>query len=264
MPSFDDDIELAVVESTESEHQWRGRLSDNWSIGPVPNGGYSSALVVRALLQHTGCEVPLSLTTHFHRPTIAGADATITTQIIRTGRTATHADASLTQDGKVRLRCTGVFGAVPARDVLLANRPSDIPSPDECVPRDPMSQGLNMTLLDSLDMRLTPDALEPGGGTVARIDGWVRFRDGRPNDTLGLCLFADSFPPAIISERPETGWVPTLELTTHIRGSAEPGWIRGAVTTSNVHGRTVVEDVRLWDHTGLLVVEARQLALLRP
>lgn len=271
MPNFDDDIALVLAETKNDDEQvWHGRLSTSWSIGPVPNGGYSAALAINALLRHTGCETPLSLTTHYHRPTIADADATVTTKLIRTGRTTTHADATLIQDGKIRLRCSAVLGAAPTGAILLPDPPLDIPPPEACVSRDPMSQGLNMTLLDSLEMRLHPDALiahDPQGANsqraIARIDGWVRFRDGRPNDAIALCLFADSFPPAILAAVPETGWVPTLELTTHVRAAAAPGWIRGTVTTSNVHGGTVVEDVRLWDNTNTLVVEARQLALLR-
>lgn len=263
MPSFDSDTEITLESSTDTERVWRGHLSPNWSIGPVPNGGYSAALAIRAMLGHTEREIPLSLTTHYHRPTIGDYEAIVRTELVREGRTTSHAEATLTQDGKIRLRCTGVFGSTPTAGRLLIDEPANIPDPEDCVARDPLSQGMNMTLLDSLEMRLHPEALLPRGGVEARIDGWVRFRDARKNDVLALSLFADSFPPAILAEVPETGWVPTLELTTHIRGAAASGWIRGEVTTSNVQGGTVVEDIRLWDQSNTLVVEARQLALLR-
>ena len=120
-----------------------------------------------------------------------------------------------------------------------------------------------MTLLDSLDMRLHPETPLPVVDDVARTQGWVRFRDSRENDALALGLFADSFPPAVLSAVPDAGWVPTIELTTHIRAAARSGWIRGESTTSNVHDGTLVENVRLWDSDETLVAEARQLALLR-
>lgn len=246
-----------------SVRAWRGRLSDRWSIGQVPNGGYSAAIALRGLLAHTGRDNALSLTTHYYSPTIADEDFTLRTEIRRTGRSTTHADATLSQRDKVRVRCVGVFGKVPDGPVLLPAEPTPAPGPEWSPERDPLAQGLNMTLLESLDVRLHPDTPLPVEHGRPRTEGWVRFRDGRPNDPLALCLFADAFPPAILSAVPDTGWVPTLELTVHIRARAAPGWVRGEVTTGNVHDGFVVEDVRLWDSSGVLVVEGRQLALLR-
>ncbi len=266
IPDFDRDTALTSVHVGADEldpREWRGHLTSEWSIGPVPNGGYSAALAVRALLGHTGCETPLSLTTHYYRPTIADEDATVHTTVLRQGRMTTHADATLVQDGKVRVRCAGVFGTYPNGKLLLQTPPPSLPSPTECPARDPKTQGLNMTLLDSIDMRLHPDTPLPVVDDVARTQGWVRFRDGRANDALALGLFADAFPPSVLSAVPEAGWVPTIELTTHIRAAARPGWIRGESTTSNVHDGTLVENVRLWDSNETLVAEARQLALLR-
>ncbi len=242
---------------------WSGALTSNWSIGPVPNGGYSAAVALRALLAHTERESPWSLTTHYYRPTIGDTDVEVRTEILRRGRTTTHADAVLIQDDKTRLRCVGVFGDVPAGDVLFGSTPPPIPRPEDCPERDPAAQGLDMSLLQSLEVRLHSETPRPVDGSTVRVDGWVRFRDGRPNDALALCLFADTFPPAIVSALPETGWVPTIEMTTHIRAAAAPGWIRGQITTSNVHDGYLIEDVRLWDSAGTLVVDARQLALLK-
>jgi acyl-coenzyme A thioesterase PaaI-like protein len=265
--NFDRDTALTRIDEAANEHddarEWRGRLSTNWSIGRIPNGGYSAALAVRALLEHTGCETPLSLTTHYYRPTIADEEATVHTMVLRKGRMTTHADATLVQDGKVRVRCAGVFGSYPSGTLLLQTPPPFLPRPDDCPARDPKAQGLSMTLLDSLEMRLHPDTPLRVVDGVARAQGWVRFRDGRANDALALGLFADAFPPAVLSAVPDAGWVPTIELTTHIRSAAQPGWIRGEIMTSNVHDGTLVENVRLWDSDETLVAEARQLALLR-
>jgi len=259
---FDAATSLTLVSSSEATKEWRGFLTTGWSIGPIPNGGYSAAVALRALLAHTECEAPLSMTNHYYRPTIAGAPVTIRTEILRSGRTTTHADAFLIQEDEVRVRCVAVLGAFPGGDTILPSVPPTIPSPFDCAERDPKSQGLNMTLLESLEIRLHRDPTAPTP-RPAHIDGWIRFRDGRSNDALALCLFADSFPPAIISALPGTGWVPTIELTSHVRAPAAAGWIRSEVTTENVRGGTLIENIRLWDETNTLVVEARQLALLR-
>ncbi len=264
-PNFDEAIALTTDSGNDADQMlWHGHLTADWSIGPVPNGGYSGAVLANALQRHTDRDIASSLTTHYYRPTIADAPFTIRTEIMKRGRTVTHADAVLEQDGKVRCRSVALLGRYPEVETILATTPPPITPVDQCPARDPLSQGLNMSLLQSLDVRLDPSSEVTNGpaGAGERIDGWVKFRDDRPNDSLALTLFVDSFPPAVLITLPGTGWVPTLEMTTHIRAQAAPGWIRGEVTTANVRGGTLVEDVKLWDSTNTLVAQARQLALL--
>ncbi len=265
IPNFDDAIALSSDDSSDGDEMvWHGHLTHDWSIGPVPNGGYSGAVLANALQQHTGAAVASSLTTHYYRPTLPDAPFTVRTEIMKRGRTVTHADAVLEQDGKVRCRSVALMGSYPAPDMILSTPPPEVAPVDDCPARDPKSQGLNMSLLDTLDVRLDPatEATDGPDGEGERVAGWVKFRDDRPNDSLALTLFVDSFPPAVLVTLPGTGWVPTLEMTTHIRAEAAPGWIRGEVTSANVRGGTLIENVRLWDSTDTLVAEARQLALL--
>jgi len=263
-PNFDAALALTTADSIESDHvTWHGHMTRDWSIGPVPNGGYTAALQLHALTRHTSYPIASSLTTHYYRPTIGDTACTIETQIQRAGRSTTHADATLVQDGKVRARSVAVLGDYPADELVLPTPAPVITPPNECEARDPKSQGLNMTLMDSLEIRLDPSATNIDENGAACIDAWVRFRDGRANDALAMALFVDSFPPAVLMAVTNAGWVPTIEMTTHIRAEAQPGWIQGRVTTANVRGGTLIEDVQLWDGEGVLVGEARQLALLR-
>ena len=58
------------------------------------------------------------------------------------------------------------------------------------------------------------------------------------------------------------GWVPTLELTVHVRRRPAPGWLACQVWTDDVHNGKLIESVRLWDSTGQLVAQGRQLGYL--
>ena len=266
IPNFDDAIALTTDDDTDADDVlWHGHLTDNWSIGHVPNGGYTGAVLVNALQSHTGAAIPVSLTTHYYRPAIHDAPFTVRTEVMKRGRTVTHADAVLEQDGKVRCRSVALMGEYPADETILQTTPAQIPPADECPARDPMSQGFNMSLLESLDVRLDPASMKTAGANAGgqRIDGWVKFREDRPNDSRSLALFVDAFPPVILITVPETGWVPTLEMTTHVRAEPAPGWIRGEITAANVRGGTLIEDVRLWDSTNTFVAEARQIALAK-
>jgi hypothetical protein len=58
------------------------------------------------------------------------------------------------------------------------------------------------------------------------------------------------------------GWVPTVELTVHVRAVPTPGPLRCVFRTRFVHGGMFEEDGEVWDSSGTLVALSRQLALL--
>ena len=75
-------------------------------------------------------------------------------------------------------------------------------------------------------------------------------------------MFGDAFPPSLFSLLGKVGWVPTLELTVHVRRRPVPGWIQARFTTTDLHDGLLIEDGQLWDEEGHLVARTRQLALL--
>jgi len=116
--------------------------------------------------------------------------------------------------------------------------------------------------MDRLDVRIHPDHAVAGTGREAAITGWIRFSDGRPVDVHALSLFADAFPPALFAKVGYIGWVPTIELTVHVRRRPVEGWIRGHFHTTDATGNRTIEDGWLWDESGSLVAVARQVGLV--
>jgi acyl-CoA thioesterase len=90
----------------------------------------------------------------------------------------------------------------------------------------------------------------------------VRFRDRRPPDVLSLAAIADSFPPPAFAWLEPT-WLPTLELTLHVRARPKTEWLRCAFRTRFLFGGLLEEDGEIWDEMGQLVALSRQLALVR-
>ena len=91
--------------------------------------------------------------------------------------------------------------------------------------------------------------------------GWLKLADDEPIDVFALLLAADAFPPTIFNANLPVAWTPTVELTAHIRGIPEPGWLRCRFTTRFISGGMMEEDGEIWDSTGRLVAQSRQLAL---
>lgn len=248
-------------------------VSASWNIGDNPNGGYLAAGALRAMAEVAGRPDPLSLTMHFLRPGAPGAPGQIRARLVRPGRRVTTVGAELHQEGRQRLQMIAAFGDLDAEPADADERgagsppeltlaPVDLADPDECVDRRQLEQGIDLPILDRLDVRIDPRCAVAGASVRAEVAGWIRFSDGRPVDVAALPLFADAFPPSVFSLLGSIGWVPTLELTVHVRRRPDPGWVRARFTTEDLSNGLLVENGELWDSSGRLVARARQLALL--
>jgi len=265
--AFEFDEDTAVERAGD---RWRADVSDRWDIGVNPNGGYALAIVVRAMADAVAAPDPLTVTAHFLRPPDHGA-AHVDVDVVRSGRRFATASGALVQDGRPRIQALATFGDLGEvhGPTLVDASPPELPPVEECVPivsgRPPAGVGAPPTIMHRFDTRL-PELLgwsrgERGG--VPRIAGWTRFVDGRPADLLSLVLFADAFPPPIL-DVVSASWVPTLELTVHLRGHPAPGWLRAVFRTRVLRDGLLEEDGELWDEDGELVAMSRQLAMVLP
>jgi acyl-CoA thioesterase len=275
MSSFDDETRLTPMEpqpggagGAGGMAAFAGQVHSAWNIGANPNGGYLLALAARALQQCTPAQPdPLSITVHYLRPGLADQPCRIDTQLLRSGRTLSTVRATLVQGGNARLEVLASMGNLGAADAAEPARLSlprpDLPPPQDCPGRSAPAQGVELGILERLDIRLHPGQAVPGAAGQARVSGWIRFADGRAPDALACLLMADAFPPAVFGLLGAVGWVPTIELTVHLRRRPAPGWLLGEFWSHDLSDGRVVEDGALWDSTGQLVVQSRQLALVR-
>ncbi|MEM8562184.1 MAG: thioesterase family protein [Pseudomonadota bacterium] len=82
-----------------------------------------------------------------------------------------------------------------------------------------------------------------------------------PIDVFALLMSTDAFPPTVFNAKLPVAWAPTVELTAHIRRVPEPGWLRCRFITRFISSGMLEEDGELWDTSGRLVAQSRQLAL---
>ncbi len=261
MSHFDD--ETAVVPL--GENRYSAVLSDRWNIGDNPNGGYLVSIALQAMRDLGPHRDPLTVTTHYLRPGTPGTPTEIRTELIRSGRTLTTGRATMIQDGKERIEVIAAFGTLDggaSDDRSLTIPPPAMPPPEECPIRSGLEQGVELSILDRLEIRIHPEQAAAGLASRAEVSGWIRFADGRMPDALSLPLFADAYPPSLFGLFGYVGWVPTVELTVHVRRRPAPGWLIGRFATSDLSEGRMVEDGQLWDETGALVAQSRQLALL--
>lgn len=256
---FDSETALTL----QSPGQWTGQIDRNWNIGANPNGGYLVAIAMTALRElapeHPD---PLTLTVHYLRPGSADQSCDVQAEVIRAGRTLTTARASLSQDGKQRLQVLAGLGKLGETSEPTLTIPAPkIPPPEQCVVRTSAGQGVDVKILERLDIRLHPEHAS-GNSIRSELSGWVRFKDGRVPDTHACLLFVDALPPSIFSLLGAVGWVPTVELSVHVRRRPTAGWMQAKFTTADLADGRLIEDGLLWDEQGNLIAQSRQLALL--
>ena len=86
--------------------------------------------------------------------------------------------------------------------------------------------------------------------------GWFAFATETPIDQIALLLVADAFAPAVFNTGVPFGWVPTVELTVHVRAVPAPGPLRCVFRTRFVAGGMLEEDGEVWDAAGTLVAQS--------
>ena len=258
---FDDETAIRP----DGDDAFVAQLSTDWNIGETANGGYALSPVLRALREITGQPDALSLTTHFLRPVQGGGPATITTETIRRGRTVSVARGTLHHAGSDRLVVTAAMGDLgpgDGADVDMAADPPPIDAPSDCVARSGDHQGVVLPITSRVEVRLPAHRMQPGGSDDAVTEGWIRLVDGSAPTTTVLPLFADAFPPSLLSKLGRVGWVPTIELTVHVRRRPVSGWIQARFECDDLADGRMIESGTLWDESGRVVARSRQLGLL--
>lgn len=266
---------VTALEETDDPHVFGTSVHPLWAVGDKANGGYLLALLGRAARvtarRHGGrdWEVLASSVTYLRAPGMG--HALVRTTLLRSGRTAAHVRAVLSQGENDIVDAVFVLGALPEETtVRYDGTPAfHAPDPQDCARLTPqIPNGVYVGIMDVLDLRMDPATLPfaatpvPPPGRPAELRGWTRFADGRQPDALSLLFLADAIPPATLMIG-STGWVPTLQMSSYVRARPAAGWLAIRMTAGLVADGMVDETCVLWDSRGHMVGQSTQLARLR-
>ena len=204
--------------------RYTAEIVDGWDINGNANGGYLLAIAARAIAAASGRPDPVTITAHYLAPGKPGP-ITIDVDIVKSGRLFVTTTAQVRDaQGKVLLQLLAGCSDLTANDgpTQITIAPPDVPPPDDCVTQS--SVQVPMPFRDRIEVRVHPDDIgfsqgAPSGDALIR--GWFRLRDGEQLDTIAVLQAVDVFPPAVFNTALPVAWVPTLELTTHVRGTRD-------------------------------------------
>lgn len=257
---------FAFIEDTavapRGDGEFDATVTDRWSIGGRPNGGYLMGIVLKAISQSLEHPDPLTSTGHFLSPADPGP-AHVTVNVWKRGRSVSTAQGVLRQGDRDRLLVLSTYGdlaSLQGHTKILDEKP------------DPGSELISskgrptpFPIVERFEYLLPPDQAAAASGKPISTDGSaeffgrIRFADDMPAPGEALPLLVDAYPPGVF-RLGLIGWTPTLELTVHARGRPVPGWLTLRVRTRYLIDGLMEEDGELWDETGSLIAMSRQLA----
>ena len=247
-----------------SGERFDAEIVAGWDIAGNANGGYLMAIAARAMAAVSKPH-PAALSAHFLAPGTPGA-VTVRPNVVKEGRRFSTVTATLEDGERPLIQLLGSFANLEEIEgpVRIDAEPPDLPAPDSCFALEPGESGFPPPLMSRIDLRLHPeDARFAEGAPTGRPEfrGWLRIHD-EPLDAFTLLLAADAFPPTIFNANLPIAWTPTVELTAHVRGVPVEGWLRCRFSTRFITGGLLEEDGEIWDESGRLVAQSRQLALV--
>jgi acyl-coenzyme A thioesterase PaaI-like protein len=242
-------------------------LDPGWDVGGgILNGGYLLAVAGRAAVLESPHPHPVALSASYLRTPAAGP-VRLTVEPGPAGRTLAHSLVTLADGEGSCLIVQATTATLDDADPEWATPMPDVPPVEECfsiaenaalAPPGVRVPGLAFRIDTRLDVGTAGWAFgQPSGEPLMRA--WVRFADDREPDPLALVTFADVLPPTSWSMG-RLGWAPTVQLQVLVRALPAPGWCLVEARANEVAGGWLDEDYRIWDSTGRLVAQSRQLA----
>jgi hypothetical protein len=242
-------------------------LDPGWDVGGnILNGGYLLAVIGRAAVLDSPHPHPVAVSASYLRATGPGP-ATLAVTRGPAGRTLAHSAVLLSGEAGPTLTAQVTTATLGDEPPVYSRPMPEMPPVEECLSAQagddlgghPVPEvGLRRRVETRLDPATAGWAVgQPSGEPLMRA--WVRLTDGSAPDPFSLLLFADVLPPTSWSIG-LMGWAPTVQLQVLVRALPAPGWCLVEASASEVAGGWLDEDYRIWDSTGRLVAQSRQLA----
>ncbi|MBY5164171.1 thioesterase family protein [Salsipaludibacter albus] len=255
-------LSMEVTARTDDAVTVRARVHDGFDVHGIPHGGYLAAIAARSVLLAAGQPDLFTVTVHFMRKATMGP---MDLEVVRVGGSRRFATwrATATQDGQAVLTA---LCSVGDRTDLDGPGWTDAPAWDPAAtPLSPPAGHPDLpfaapAVASQFGLRL---ALDDTGFVLGQRSDTARLRavlDTDEPDQLAAIVACDVTPPAAWNPLGREGWVPTIELTVHVRARPAPGPLAVDVTTHHVTDGFLDEDAVVHDATGRLVAQSRQLA----
>lgn len=253
---------------------FKGNVTDKFSIGDAPNGGYLMAMAVSAARHCIDFRDPLSITGHYTNKSIENAPCDIEVRVLNVAKTTATVEISLSQQDRLTCKFLGTFGSLDKFKGMtkIDDQCPALPPVEECLNASKMMKRLGtLKIANEFDMLVSKDSAFANStllgkvGDQAELIAWIRFTGGREPCLRSLTFFCDALPPPVLNIAGPSEWVPTIEYTAHLWNRPDPKdkWLRARFVTNHVENGKLYTDGEIWSEDGhQLYAKSRQLARL--
>lgn len=241
---------------------WTTTLPSEWMQGRGSFGGIVAAAALKAMRSLLAPErTPRTVTTTFLGP-VTAAPATMSARILREGRSVSFVEAEIVQEGTLRLRAMGAFGAA-RESILSAPRPPLEVPPLEGTFHLRHISGLIPDFIQMCDVRYTEGSFPFTGvrdGVV--IGALLRFSAPATRGYERLLGLLDVLPAPVLQQLDRPAAASSVQWTSHfVAPDTTPPDARNYLryeTVSAGDGYSTAIGT-LYDHEGRVVAWQEQL-----
>lgn len=178
-------------------------VSEDWRQGRSCFGGLQAALALLAMRRLTAVTTPLRvLQTTFVAP-VGDAPVTATATVLRAGKSVTHVEARLSQNGETLCLVVGVFGAGRDSAIRVPMTVRDAPSGPEGLRDLPFAKGIAPNFTQHFVWRWAAGGFPYSGSAEPFTRIWLKHRAPTatsPHDAeIALVGLADAVPSPALS-----------------------------------------------------------------
>ncbi|MEV8632909.1 thioesterase family protein [Streptosporangium sp. NPDC051023] len=258
MTKFDEATRAVRVD----ENTYDVHLDPGYAVGGPLNGGYLMAVLLRAVMDASPHEHPVTTSAQFLRAVTPGP-ARVRLEQLKAGRTAAMTRATLVQDGTAFIETLVTTATLNDVAPDWTDGPSAVMPPiEQCLMLPAPAPESGLTLNARMELAFDPPTIgwlhgNPTGRPETRA--YFRLAEPKDPDPYVLAMAVDVLPPVVFSAGAR-GWAPTVDLTWHLRALPAPGWLTLLGSGRMIGDGWFDEEVEVWDSAGRLVAQSRQLA----
>ncbi len=262
---FDQALALARVKTTDHRAAYEGQVHPSFRNINDPYGGWSAAVLARAILDTCDPELDLVSLTTDYLSVPSGGRLQIDVDCDRSGRRTEFWRAVLTGRADTTPANRAIAILARRRDTLEWTEGSspDVPPPEDCHTIDlPMAWNRVIEIKPTMDFPMSMDV-------ATHFSSWVRFTPGRALDSVALVALADTPMPRLFQVIGRQESVATVSMTVYLHATSADYAAVGddylLVDTRGARGGRGFYDqhATIWSRDGRLLVTTQQIVWYR-
>ena len=220
--AFDTTTKIKLTSKGTYSSYFEGHITDKFSVGDAPNGGYLCSMAVSAARE---CipqfRDPLSITGHYMNKALEHVPCELEVRVLNLAKTSATVEIGISQQNKLMCKFLATFGTLSKFRGLtkIDDLCPELPPVDMCMDASDVmrkSLGKLLKIADMIDARIPKDGafaqstLRGKTCDKAELIAWIRFSNERPPCLRSLTFFCDALPPPVLNVSGPSDWVPTV------------------------------------------------------